>query len=68
MQPSADATIRITWNPRAKRWALMITNVSRPGTPHWVWHLNADSAVPLDEGTGWLLIKAVQEALEAQLV
>lgn len=68
MIESADATIRISWNPRRKAWDLMITNASRPGTPHWVWHLHADASVALDQGTGWLLLDAVRQALEAQLV
>lgn len=59
------AQIALSWDSVRKDWLIEIrsTNQGR----RWYWWLRADTTNDLDEGTGWLLIQAVKEALEAQL-
>lgn len=68
MRGEPDGRIQIYWNERYKRWDLVATNTHRPGLGCSTWHLSANTQVPLDAGTLWLVLKAVQEALEAQLI
>lgn len=60
------ARVSIMWNARKKVWE--ITIAGGDGVRSWVWHVDAQTSVALDEGTCWLVVAAVREALEAQLM
>lgn len=57
--------ISLQWDGKHKRWIVTISSRNQSRT--WVWWLHAETTAELDEGTGWLVIQAVKEALEAQL-
>ncbi len=63
-----SCTITVYWNSRRKVWDILATNTDSGQRPHWTWNVSADSQVDLDAGTGWLLMSAVRDALEARLM
>lgn len=63
-----SATVNIYWNSRRKAWDLHIRGRVGDTPRSWTWLLRADSTAPLDEGMGYLILKAVQETMEAVLI
>lgn len=68
MGSTASAGIQVQWNSRRKVWDLTIVSARTGDQPYWSWTLSADSQVALDAGTGFLILAAVRDALEHQLI
>lgn len=62
------ARITVTWSDRKKRWDLEASGEDGARRGRWHWYLEGNTTVPVDSGTGYLLLRAVKEALEAQLL
>lgn len=65
-QPLHSAEVHLYWSARSKTWSIHVASVGQ--VPAWVWTLQAETQVPLDSGTGWLIARAIADALEAQLI
>lgn len=60
------AKVLLYWQERRKCWVAVISG--HHGGTRWSWTMDIESTVDLDRGTGWLVLAAIRDALEAQLI
>nr|CRY97264.1 hypothetical protein [uncultured prokaryote] len=68
LDPTAreDATVRLYWNSRAKRWDIIVS--SRNHRRSFTCSRSAHTTMEMDQAACWLVLKAVIDEMESWLI